>query len=167
MNSLNCQMTCLPDMAQPSGLIDKLMYVYRRLKRFTRRRMNYLKNKLSSPSKIAKPFSMRKVEPEIPIMPGDWVKVRSREEIQLTLNEWNTLKGCTFLEEMGDYCGITCKVYKRVEHFLDERDYRMKRCRGIVFLEGVICEGTIDFGKCDRSCFFFWREEWLEKLDSI
>jgi hypothetical protein len=27
-----------------------------------------------------------------------------------------------------------------------------------------MCQGTKDFGRCDRSCFFFWREEWLEKL---
>lgn len=167
MKSLNCQMTCLPDLAQPAGMVDELLYIYRRLKRFTRRRLNYLKYRLLSSPESAKVISTNKVEPEQPIMPGDWVKVRSRKEIQLTLNEWNSLKGCIFLAEMGHYCGTTWQVYKRVEHFLDERDYRMKRCRGIVFLKGVICEGTIDFGKCDRSCFFFWREEWLEKLDSV
>jgi len=29
----------------------------------------------------------------------------------------------------------------------------------------VYCQGTPDLGRCDRSCFYFWREEWLEKLD--
>jgi hypothetical protein len=52
-----------------------------------------------------------------------------------------------------------------VEKFLDERDYLMKKCKGMVTLDGVLCEGTIDFGACDRGCFFFWREEWLEKLE--
>ena len=68
------------------------------------------------------------------------------------------------MQEMLPYCGTNQKVFKRVEGFLDERDYLMKRCNGIVILQGVICNGTRDFAKCDRSCYFFWREEWLEKI---
>jgi hypothetical protein len=68
------------------------------------------------------------------------------------------------MEEMWRHCGTTQRVYKRVERFMDERDYLVKRCKGIVILEGVMCEGTKDFGPCDRSCFYFWREEWLERL---
>ena len=96
---------------------------------------------------------------------GDLVRVRSREEIQATLDRWRSLKGCGFLEEMGRYCGTTQRVLKRVERFIDERDYRAKMASGIVLLDGVICSGTGATGRCDRACFFFWREEWLEKLD--
>jgi len=96
---------------------------------------------------------------------GDLVRVRSKEEIEATLDHWKQLKGCTFMVEMQPYCGTTLRVLKPVERFLDERDYRFKRTKGIVFLEGAICEGTERFGPCDRSCFYFWREEWLEKID--
>ena len=96
---------------------------------------------------------------------GDLVRVRSREEIQDTLNHRNVLKGCSFMKEMEPYCGTTQRVFKTVSRFLDERDYRVKKTRGIVLLEGVFCEGTELFGPCDRSCFFFWREEWLERID--
>lgn len=96
---------------------------------------------------------------------GDLVRVRSLEEIQATLDRWRSLKGCGFLEEMASYCGTTQRVLKRVERFIDERDYRQKKASGIVLLEGVLCSGTSTTGRCDRSCFFFWREEWLEKLD--
>jgi len=92
---------------------------------------------------------------------GDLVRVRSREEIQATLDRWKSLKGCGFLDEMANYCGTTQRVLKRVEQFIDERDYRLKKAGGIVLLEGALCSGG---GKCDRACFFFWREEWLEKL---
>jgi hypothetical protein len=95
---------------------------------------------------------------------GDWVRVRPRTEIDATLNHWRQLKGCTFMPEMGEYCGTTQRVLKRVERFVDERDLRVKTARGILLLEGVICQGTADFGRCDRSCFPFWREEWLEKI---
>jgi hypothetical protein len=66
---------------------------------------------------------------------------------------------------MEQYCGTTQRVFRRMERFVDERDLRVKKSRGIVLLEGVMCEGTAEFGPCDRSCLVFWREEWLEKLE--
>jgi hypothetical protein len=95
---------------------------------------------------------------------GDTVVVRSFEQIKKTLNRWNQLKGCSFMEEMRPYCGTRQRVFKQVNRFLDERDYLLKKCSGIVLLENVICEGTKDFGPCDRSCFYFWRSEWLQKI---
>lgn len=96
---------------------------------------------------------------------GDLVRVRSREEIQSTLNHWRQLAGCTFMPEMWQYCGTTQRVLKPMERFVDERDLRAKKTRGIILLEGTMCQGTADFGRCDRSCFYFWREEWLEKME--
>lgn len=95
---------------------------------------------------------------------GDVVRVWSREEIQATLNHWNELKGCAFLEDMWQYCGTVQRVLKPLEKFMDERDFRMKKCKGVVLLEGLICQGTPEIGRCDRSCFYFWREEWMEKI---
>jgi hypothetical protein len=69
------------------------------------------------------------------------------------------------MEEMWPYCGTTHRVLKKVNRFLDERDYLMKKCKSTFLLDGAICSGTKDFGACDRSCFFFWKEAWLEKLD--
>jgi hypothetical protein len=60
---------------------------------------------------------------------------------------------------MWQYCGTTQRVLQSMEHFLDERDYKVKKVKGIVLLEGVIYQGTPVFGRCDRSCFLFWREE--------
>lgn len=96
---------------------------------------------------------------------GDLVQVRSREEIASTLDAFNELRGCMFMEAMWPYCNTTQRVLKPVERFVDERDYRVKRARGLILLEGLICEGTPDYGRCDRACFYFWREEWLEKID--
>jgi hypothetical protein len=96
---------------------------------------------------------------------GDWVRVRSGLEINATLNHWRQLRGCSFMPEMNQYCGTTQRVLRPLERFVDERDLRVKTSRGIVLLDGVICQGTADFGRCDRSCLLFWREEWLEKID--
>ena len=96
---------------------------------------------------------------------GDMVRVRSKSEIEATLNHWGQLRGCKFMPELAPYCGTTHRVLKSMERFVDERDLRVKKCKGIILLEGVHCEGTTDFGRCDRYCFLFWREEWLEKID--
>jgi len=53
----------------------------------------------------------------------------------------------------------------KCEKFLDEHDYLMKKCKGILILDGVMCQATKDFGPRDRSCFFFGREEWLKRME--
>jgi hypothetical protein len=96
---------------------------------------------------------------------GGLVRVRSKEDIQATLSDRQDLQGCKFVSEMWPYCGTTQRVFKRVERFLDERDLRVKKCSGIVLLEGLMCRGSAYPKGCDRSCFFLWREEWLERID--
>jgi hypothetical protein len=56
-------------------------------------------------------------------------------------------------------------VLKVVERFYDEVQGRMLRCKNVVFLDGVYCDGSghPDTHGCDRTCFSFWRTEWLEK----
>jgi hypothetical protein len=96
---------------------------------------------------------------------GDIVRVLSSEKIMTTLDRWGALKGCAFIPEMEIYCGTTQRVYKTVNRFVDERDLRVKKSKGIILLDGIMCSGTSFYGSCDRSCFFFWREEWLEKIE--
>jgi hypothetical protein len=95
---------------------------------------------------------------------GALVRVRSREEIAATLDRFDELKGCGFIPEMGAYYGTTQRVLKPVRRFVDERDSRVKKARGLYLLEGVMCEGTRIYGPCDRGCLYFWREEWLEPI---
>jgi hypothetical protein len=160
-----CQIHGLERMSEPLGRVEIVWQTRNRLKRIIKRRLNYLRNWFSEVAAIRGVASTPRVNAATTgLRTGDQVRVRSREEIQSTLNRWNRLKQTTFTEEMWPYCGTTQHILKRVDRFLDERDYRMKKCRGIVLLEGVICEGTKDYGRCDRSCYFFWREEWLEKI---
>ena len=68
---------------------------------------------------------------------GDTVRVRSKAEIDATLNYWRQLRGCTFMPEMAQYCETTQRVLKPMRRFVDERDLRVKKCSGIVLLEGI------------------------------
>jgi hypothetical protein len=108
-------------------------------------------------------MSARNFAPTVPFKTGDLVRVRSREEIDSTLDPFKELKGCAFLSDMYQYCGTQQRVLKSMQRFMDERDYKLKKVRGVILLENVICSGTPVFGPCDRCCFLFWREEWLEK----
>jgi hypothetical protein len=102
--------------------------------------------------------------PVVPYNKGDLVRVRSREDIMATLDPFKELKGCAFLPEMYQYCGTQQRVLRSMQHFMDERDYKLKKVRGVILLENIICNGTPTFGACDRCCFLFWREEWLERI---
>ena len=161
-----CQIGCVHTIPEPNSALNIMWQRLHRLKPILRRRWRYLMNFFNESEYINdNSYSSNTTQSFVAALkPRDLVRVRSRDEIQATLDRWNRLKGCTFIEEMWPYCGTIQRVYKRVEKFLDERDYLVKRCKGIVLLEGVMCEGTKNFGQCDRSCFYFWKEEWLEQL---
>ena len=160
-----CQIHGLEEMSEPLGKFEIVWQLRNRVRRILKRRLGYTRNWFSDIASRRRPAPTAAVNAAVGgLQAGDEVRVKSREEIQATFDRWNRLRGTSFMEEMWRYCGTRRRVLKRVDRFLDERDYRMKKCRGIVLLAGVICEGTKDFGRCDRSCFFFWREEWLEKI---
>jgi hypothetical protein len=75
--------------------------------------------------------------------------------------------GLKLLRPMERYCGETHRVMKRVKYILDDRTHVVRKTRGVVLLEGVICDGQGIYGRedCDRSCFFFWKEAWLRRVD--
>lgn len=165
-----CQIGDLPEMADSLSRGEIFWQRRNRVRRIIKRRLRYVYNLSSAvlfPKKGKETNAVRQTSKKIPLHAGDVVRVRSRQEIQMTLDNWNQFRKCSFMEEMWRYCGTSQRVLKRVEKFLDERDYLLKKCKGIIILENVFCEGTRDFGACDRTCFFFWREEWLEKIANL
>lgn len=176
-SGLGCQLPCLAQVAvgrdesPPESLGRKVKLFIRRHVSPTRERalrsyVNDLMNRFAElRGNPTKPTASAEALAATNLQAGDVVRVRSLEEIRATLDNWGQLKGCGFMPEMEPHCGTTQRVLKRMERFVDERDLRVKRTKGIVLLEGVFCEGTADFGSCDRSCYLFWREEWLEKIE--
>jgi hypothetical protein len=97
------------------------------------------------------------------LQPGELVEVRPIEEIRNTLNEKSQRHGLTFTPEMMKHCGGRYRVYKRLEYMFDEYKHTQRRLRNTVLLEGVVCTGE-GIG-CDRSCFLYWREAWLRRVE--
>ena len=164
MKHEQCQLCGVSGMGAPLAVSSIIWQRLWRLKRIIRRRIRFLHHFIFR-RRVG--LAVTGVPPEAEqekLKPGDQVRVRSLKEIEATLDGWNQLKHCAFMDEMVPYCGTRQTVLKPVRKFLDERDYLVKKCGGLVVLNGVLCEGTRDFGACDRSCFFFWREEWLERI---
>jgi hypothetical protein len=97
---------------------------------------------------------------------GDWVQVRSVKEIFGTLDQRGKLRGLQFTPEMVQFCGKRLRVYKKLDRIILEATGELRKIKTpTVLLEGVFCDGKAH-GGCDRSCFCFWREEWLRRIDS-
>jgi hypothetical protein len=175
-DSISCQITNLPEIS--NGNMEMKQYSFRmRLllsrKRFLgyemRRKIRRQINKVTALlyriiQKKEKPVQVV-IFPTLELSAGDLVRVRSWEEIQSTLDKRNDFKGCGFMLGMKQYCGTIQRVLKPIERFVDERDYRLKKCKGVVILDGLNCQGDDTFGRCDRACFYFWRVEWLERAE--
>jgi hypothetical protein len=98
------------------------------------------------------------------LQPGDWVEVKSLEEVSATLDDNGKHKGLYFMQGMDKFCGKRFRVFKRVERIMLETTGEMRRIMApTVFLEGALCDGTA-YGGCDRSCFCYWREVWLKRV---
>jgi hypothetical protein len=174
MADLNgCQLCSLPRLAEGRASLPPQPFI-RNIKRYLAVPWNnyvkkWLKYTYHAWSERSGPTKAQSVAagfaPAAPLQAGDWVHVRSREEILSTLDPFHELKRCAFMNGMYQYCGSRQRVFKVMQRFLDERDYKFEKVRGVVLLENVICQGTPVSSLCDRSCFFFWREEWLEKIE--
>ena len=164
LKEFHCQIRILPAVAEELKRHDIIFQRIRKLRLGMKRRMTFVWNVIKRRIRRGG-RRITSIQRESPFQAGDVVMVRSKREILATLDEWNRLNRCSFMEEMWAYCETRQRVLKRVERFLDERDYLVKRTRGVVILENVLCAGTVGFGRCDRTCFFFWREEWLKKVD--
>ncbi len=126
----------------------------------------WLKQRLAKPE-TPRPSPPRNIRSHAPLLePGDRVRVKSAEAIQQTLDARGMCGGLHFMPVQYQYCGRTFRVVKQVRTFLDERDFRVKRLRRVVLLDGVYCDGSpLEPDPCDRMCFLFWKEAWLEKVD--
>jgi hypothetical protein len=158
-----CQVHSLQPMHVPLSRAQVALQLPARITHMLRRRLMFASNVARRLGTSAQEVISAQ-DAENPLQAGDRVRVKSRDEVLRTLDNWNELAGCGFMDEMWEFCDTEQLVLKRVERFLDERDYRVKRVKRIYLLEGRLCTGTIDFGRCDRSCFYFWREEWLDRI---
>src|SRR5713101_9119033 len=96
---------------------------------------------------------------------GDWVEVRSKEEILRTLDASGRLGGMPFMPEMFQFCGKRFQVYKRAHKTCDyttSYPYHTRRLEGTVHLE-TRCGGEAH-GGCQAACLLYWKHAWLKPI---
>jgi len=96
---------------------------------------------------------------------GDFVEVRSMEEILATLDENGRLEAMPFMPEMVQFCGKRLRVYKVAHKTCDNiKPWNMRQLKNAVHLTGVRCDGRAH-GNCDAGCLIFWHHAWLKRIE--
>src|SRR6267143_7266560 len=94
---------------------------------------------------------------------GDWVEVKSKEEILRTLDKNGQLEAVPFMPQMFQYCGQRLKVYKRAHKTCDTvNPISALRVSNAVLLD-LRCNGEA-YGGCQAACLIFWKTAWLKPV---
>jgi len=98
------------------------------------------------------------------LQPGERVRVKSKEEIERTLDRNNRNRGLSFDSEFLPYCGREFVVRRRVERIIDEPTGRMLHLQSdCLILDDVVC--TARYHRfCPRQIYPYWREVWLTRV---
>lgn len=100
------------------------------------------------------------------LQPGDVVRVRSKREIERTLNSRSRNRGLWFDKELLRFCGGEYRVRSRVDHLIKERTGELIHLTNpCIILDGVTASGEY-LGFCAQNEAIFWREIWLERIGS-
>jgi hypothetical protein len=106
---------------------------------------------------------------DLGLEPGDWVRVKSYEQILATLNKANSNRNMGFDAELVPYCGKVFRVRSRVTRFIDEPTGKLKFMKTpALILDGVFCQSSYSANRlaCPRSIYSWWREIWLERISA-
>jgi hypothetical protein len=104
---------------------------------------------------------------ELNLRPGEWVEVKSSDEIMQTINRNGFNRGMRYDMEMLKYSGDRYRVEKRVERILNEQTGKMMPMKtACIQLENVYCRAEctpLRLG-CPRAMNTYWREIWLRRV---
>src|SRR6516164_9485754 len=99
---------------------------------------------------------LRTVEWNMTLRAGDWVEVRTKDEILRSLDNKGRLDGLPFMPKMFEYCGKRFRVFKRAHKTCDTvNPVAGRRLDSTVHLE-LRCNGRA-YGGCQAACLIFWK----------
>ena len=101
------------------------------------------------------------IAPSLGLQSGDWIEVRSRDEIMASFRAGGASRGLAFGGDMTSHCGRQLRVAAQVERIVDERTGRLRTLRDTVTLDGAVCDRYLG---CARGMPIMWREAWLKPI---
>jgi hypothetical protein len=114
------------------------------------------------------PSSKSPSTPPLGLQPGEWVRVKTPDQIRETLTDRGANRGLWFDREMLAFAGRVFRVRARITRIIDERTGAMiELSSDCIVLEDVVCSGELSTGRffCPRAIYSYWRECWLERVD--
>ena len=101
--------------------------------------------------------------------PGELVRVKSHDEILATVTVGNMNRGMYWDAELVPYCGGAYRVLKRVTRIIEEKNGKMLEMKTpCIVLDSVVCQARYTSGRmlCPKSMYPYWREIWLERIET-
>lgn len=95
------------------------------------------------------------------LQPGEWVEVKTRKEIEKTLDVNGKNRGLIFDSPMAAECGKRFKVECQLNKIILEETGQMITLKNTVLLQDNICTAW----GCPRGNRPFWREIWLKRIE--
>jgi hypothetical protein len=108
----------------------------------------------------------RKTTPKevLDLQPGEIVRVKTRRQIEQTLNSESKNRGLWFDREMHRFCGGQFRVESVVRTIVDEASGKLLTMgSSCIVLAGVSATGEY-LGLCPQNELIFWHEIWLERV---
>jgi hypothetical protein len=102
------------------------------------------------------------------LKPGEWIEVKSIENIIETLDERGLNRGLYFSPDMRLLCGQRRRVKGRLDKIIVDGTGEMRQLRNTVSLDRSTCGcAYMGFGMvgCSRCELVYWREIWLRRAD--
>jgi len=107
------------------------------------------------------------------LQPGELVRVKSRSQIVETLDHKRSNRGMMLCYEMMRCCGREAEVRYRVDRLINETTGLMREISDTVTLSmrgcgslGEECLCYDEPGDCPRGELMYWKEIWLERVNS-
>jgi hypothetical protein len=103
----------------------------------------------------------------VALRPGDFVQVKTPDEILGTLDQDGSLNRLPFMPEMTEHSGKTFRVSRRVVTMCCTATSgpRAFEDDDVFLLDELRCSGAAHDG-CQKACMIVWRAAWLRKVDA-
>jgi hypothetical protein len=97
---------------------------------------------------------------------GDWVEVRSKQEILSTLDLNARVDELPFMPQMFAYCGKRFRVSKSAHKACDTvNSTGARQINDVVHLENLRCDGS-SYDGCQSECLLYFKKAWLKPVDA-
>jgi hypothetical protein len=168
-----CQATALPRATVPISTLGKVLSAFHDVHRgewslasLAKVYLETLSHRVSS--WLRRVTGKKKTTPveKLGLRPGEWVQVKSLDEISATLDRNGKNRGLEFSRYMIPFCGGTYRVLAQMENFINEWTGEMRKLENTVLLQGVSCGGETTSGPCRRAEYLYWREVWLRRVEA-